>query len=84
MKAIWTAILGWLSGLWGETKTLGWKLWEHVVTFCWHVYAVVVGSVVHACYAVAHVCMIPWRGVEWLWGCLKATGRAIKSIWSKK
>lgn len=71
--ALFAAIWSWIKGLWSETKTLGIRLWDHALSFCMHVAA-----------AVTHIALIPVRWVQWVWGCIAASGRAIAGIFKKK
>lgn len=70
--ALFAAIWSWMKGLWAETETLGVRLWDHARSFAMHVVS-----------AVVHVALIPIRWVQWVWGCVAASGRAIAGIFKK-
>lgn len=72
MNAIKLAFLAFFLGLWTHTKQ-----------FAVNVYSRVRDAILSVVHAVVHVAFIPVHAVQWVWGCLKSSGAAVKSVWKK-
>jgi hypothetical protein len=66
------AFTAWCIGIWFETKQLADRVLDHVESAGLHVYL-----------GVYHVALVPVRLAQWVWGCLKQTGDALKNIWKR-
>lgn len=76
-----TAVKAWIVGLGLATESFLIGLHQRLFGAVGHTWLAAKSFVHHLALAVGHVALVPVHVLQWVWGCLKATNSALRSIW---